>query len=200
MSDKDGHTVQMRHEIGDAIRSVWDIHARSQNEAIVSQRRKAMITSLLDEASKLLRTAGDGELAAVITALTRAYDSGDLSILSREGTMTSVAQSAMPDDGGVERRATVKVIARCFSTERDGPGLRRLVPSIVKLVLYAGSDAPHVLGPPHPDHLERIITECMMVRAREGSLDQTPRQYVLAFLRGWGVSATEAKDWTKGLL
>jgi hypothetical protein len=149
---------------------------------------------LMFEATHVARGV-DKELATVLAALNRALLLGEVGdLVQRKGTMASVAYGyAHGHDERGKRKAVLTDLASCFvgKTPTDDY-LRQAAPSLADLMAEWIPDAP--------SHVDAIVKQCIAARDRMGRPGGVmPGDYVRAILRGCGLSAADAKDWTKGI-
>ena len=154
---------------------------------------------------------GATDLLRVLNGVHSAHGKSELSALLEQKRNTTIVGHVDIYLGGGSvafggpRLSWARRIARAFEGEPDEQDVEERARAVV--LWLANSDAHLSVGTPlrpctcgdrrckaAADWPERIVAECVRLRATKASIDRRPYHYARAVLRGWGLTAAEADD------
>ena len=189
----------------DELQKRWEDFRGTLDGLTDESEAERWLVTLLDGARLAAMRDGQRGAYAVLNAVMLATRDGKLDELlgtKRNSTIEGIASAYIRDNGHAsdwladsDRRTLLARIAGYFpdvsTLEPDEVRrtVRLLVPELGKLGAW------RLFGEPQDDHAEKIAAECTAVL---GKADRArPVDFVRAVLRGWGVDADTARDWTK---
>ncbi len=155
-----------------------------------------VLHALLLHAGEVAEVAGLRDMLPVLEALREASTSPKelAALLDRKGTMGGVARATVGWKHGAgpdrQRKNLMRRLVKEFApVPIDAADLSEILESVIPKL--------NLLGHGKEGYERSIMRECS--RIRESRTEPRPIDYVRAVLRGWGATAAQAKDWTKGM-